>query len=65
MTVPRSEKQARGWFPPATFQLRLRSLRSVIFIGKKALKNDDIFLIKKICDDAFYSMKIVNKKTRK
>jgi hypothetical protein len=54
MTVPRSEKQARGWFPPATFQLRLRSLRSVIFIGKKALKNNDIFLIKTICDDAFF-----------
>ena len=29
----------RGWFPPATFQLRLRSLRSILYIGEKLLKS--------------------------
>lgn len=33
MAVPRSAACTRGWFPPATFQLRLRSLRSIIFVA--------------------------------
>ena len=31
MTVPRAVACPRGWFPPATFQLRLRSLKTIIF----------------------------------
>ena len=34
MTVPRAVACPRGWFPPATFQLRLRSLRTILYIGK-------------------------------
>lgn len=30
----------RGWFPPATFQLRLRSLRSILYIGEPFEKLD-------------------------
>ena len=37
MTVPRAVACPRGWFPPATFQLRLRSLRTILYIGKESI----------------------------
>ena len=37
MAVSRSAaSQPRAWFPPATFQMRLRGLRSIIYAGKLA-----------------------------
>ena len=38
MAVPRAVACPRGWFPPATFQLRLRSLRTILYIGKLLFK---------------------------
>ena len=35
MSMPRAVANRNSWFPPATFQLRLRSLKTILYVGKK------------------------------